>query len=424
MGKRRIGKTLISISVIALVILNSSMSVIATPNEEVITNPNAEATEKNNEEVIANQEKYSELDKIIDETQGEIYRINTEIDKFTELIKKNDEELKGVSSEVEKSKEEIKKEEENLKEQEEMLTKRLRELYKSGGQNNYILMVLTAEGFTDFISKMFAANKMVDLDKKVISDLKDKQEELEESINKLEEKSNNITKATEENKKALEEIENKKKEQELLVAKVLEERSKFDGEYLAVSERKLVEHQLKIVKESTSLEELHVVIGQLINIRDKQLKSPTVIEEINKGIVEVTKRVDGLEKYLEQIGTTIKEGTLSGNAIVSYAYQLLGKPYVFGAIGPDEFDCSGFTKYVYDKVVGVDITRTTYTQIKQGESIPLSELKLGDLVFTYGVDHVGIYVGGGSYIHAPQPGEAIKVSQITSFTEGRRIIKN
>jgi len=424
MGKCRIGKTLISISVIVFVILNSSVSVIATPNEEVITKPSEEVTEKNNEEVIANQEKYSELDKIIDETQGEIYRINTEIDKFTELIKKNEEELKVVSSEVEKSKEEIKKEEANLKEQEEMLAKRLRELYKSGGQNNYILMVLTAEGFTDFISKLFATNKMVDLDKKVISDLKDKQEELEDSINILEEESNNITKVKEENKKVLEEIEKKKKEQELLVAKVLEERSKFDGEYLAVSERKIIEHQLKIVKESTSLEELHVVMGQLINIRDKQLKSPTVIEEINQSIIEVTKRVDGLEKYLEEVGTSIKEGTLSGNAIVSYAYQFLGKPYVFGAVGPDEFDCSGFTKYVYDKIAGVDITRTTHTQIQQGKSIPLSELKLGDLVFTYGVDHVGIYVGGGSYIHAPQPGESIKVSQVTSFTEGRRIVEN
>ena len=421
MVKSRIGKALISISVIVFIILNSNLPVMATPNEEVITTLNEEAIE-NNEEVIANQEKYKELDKIIDETQGKIYRINTEIDKLTELIKKNEDELKVISSDVEESKKEIKKEEENLIEQEEMLTKRLRELYKSGGQNNYILMIITAEGFTDFVSKILIANKMVGLDKEVITDLKEKQEELKDSVDKLEEKSNSITKAKEENEKALNEIEKKKMEQEVLVAQLLEERGKFDGDYLSVSERKLVAHQLKVMKESTLLEELQIVIGQLINIRDKQLKSPTIIEEINQSIIEVTKRVDGLEKYLEEVGTSIKEGTLSGNAIVSYAYQFLGKPYVFGATGPDEFDCSGFTKYVYNKVAEIDITRTTHTQIKQGESIPLSELKLGDLVFTYGVDHVGIYVGGGSYIHAPQPGESIKVSQITSFTEGRRII--
>lgn len=428
MVKKSIGKILTSIVIMGALILNTSIPVIAAPAGEVIDNNEKEKENeedvKNNEEVIENQDKYKDLTKKIDETQGKIYRLNTEIEKLTEAIKKNEEELKVVSKDVEKSKKEIEKSQNDLKEQDEMLSKRVRELYKSGGQNGYVVMLLTSEGFTDFFSKMFAASKMVDLDKKVINDIKDEKEKLEKNAKDLEDKSNDITKTTEKNKKALEEIEKKKAEQELLVTQILVEQGKFDGEYLAVSERKLVEHQLKILKESTSLEELNVVIGQLINIRDKQLKSPTVIQEINKGIIEVTKRVDGLEKYLKENGTSINEGTLSGSAIVSYAYQFLGKPYVFGAEGPEEFDCSGFTKYVYNNTVGIDITRTTYTQIKQGKSIPLSELQLGDLVFTYGLDHVGIYVGGGSYIHAPQPGEFIKVSQITSFTEGRKIVEN
>lgn len=412
MGKSSIRKRILPAIIMAIVTLNISMPVLATPNEEV------------NKKVTENQEKFKELAKTIDETQGKIYRLNTEIETIIEKIKNNKDELKVVSDDVEKSKKEIEESKIELLDQEEMLAKRLRELYKSGGQNSYFVMLLSSEGFTDFISKIFATSKMVSLDKKVISDLNEKQDELEKDIKTLEKKSNDIEKATESNEKALEELENKKKEQETLVTQMLSEQAKFDDEYLAVSERNLIEHQLKVLKESDSLEELHVVINQLIIIRDKQLKSPTVIQEINKAIVDVTARVKGLDKYLEEKGTAIPEGTLKGSAIVSYAYQFLGKPYVFGAEGPDEFDCSGFTRYVYMNTIGVDITRTTYTQIGQGKSIPLSELQLGDLVFTYGVDHVGIYVGGGSYIHSPQPGESIKVSQITSFTEGRRIIED
>ncbi|MEG0799351.1 MAG: NlpC/P60 family protein [Clostridium sp.] len=429
MGKSRIRKRLISIAIIGIIALNTSMPVMATPNDEV-TKPTEETVKPNEEtaipngEVIENQDKYKELSKKIEEIQGEVYRLNTEMEKIAEVIKKNDEDMKVVSKDVEKLKKEIEQAQKDLLEEEEVLAKRLREMYKSGGQNNYVLMLLTSDGITDLVSKFYAASKMVDLDKKVISDLKDNQKELEKIMKELEKKSESIARATESNKKALEEMEKKKMEQELLITQMLVEQGKFDDEYLAVSEKKVVESQLKILRESTSLEELQVVIGQLINIRDKQLKSPIVIQEINKSIIEVTKRVEGLEAYLKEKGTNIEEGTLSGSAIVSYAYQFIGKPYVFGATGPDEFDCSGFTSYVYKNTVGVDITRTTYTQIKQGKSIPLSELQLGDLVFTYGVDHVGIYVGGGSYIHAPQPGESIKVSQITSFTEGRRIIEN
>ena len=112
----------------------------------------------------------------------------------------------------------------------------------------------------------------------------------------------------------------------------------------------------------------------------------------------------------------------SGNAIVDYAYQFIGTPYVYGATGPDSFDCSGFTSYVYRNVYGVDISRTTYSQINAGYSVSYDELQPGDLVFTYGLDHVGIYVGNGQYIHAPQPGDSVKVSPVTSFYAARRVV--
>ncbi len=108
--------------------------------------------------------------------------------------------------------------------------------------------------------------------------------------------------------------------------------------------------------------------------------------------------------------------------IINEAYRHIDKPYVYGATGPDSFDCSGFTQYVYRTALGIEITRTTWTQINVGTPISYSELQPGDLVFTYNNEHVGIYVGGGQYINAPYEGENVKVSPITSFYAARRII--
>lgn len=74
----------------------------------------------------------------------------------------------------------------------------------------------------------------------------------------------------------------------------------------------------------------------------------------------------------------------SGNAIVSYAYNFIGTPYVYGATGPDTFDCSGFTSYVYANAAGINITRTTYSQMGVGTPVSYDQLQPGDLVFTYG----------------------------------------
>ena len=107
--------------------------------------------------------------------------------------------------------------------------------------------------------------------------------------------------------------------------------------------------------------------------------------------------------------------------IVDEAFIHLGQPYVYGANGPDSFDCSGLTQYVYQKVLEKDITRTTSTQINQGISVSQNNLLPGDLIFTNAY-HVGIYIGDNKMIHAPNPRDGVKISTIQSFYAARRII--
>ncbi|WP_267243053.1 C40 family peptidase [Streptomyces sp. PR69] len=97
---------------------------------------------------------------------------------------------------------------------------------------------------------------------------------------------------------------------------------------------------------------------------------------------------------------------------VSFAYGALGKPYVWGATGPASFDCSGLTQAAW-RSAGVSLPRTTYTQINAGRRVTRSQLAPGDLVFFYsGVSHVGIYIGNGQMIHAPKPGDTVRIAPI------------
>ncbi|MGW7569551.1 NlpC/P60 family protein [Streptomyces tendae] len=111
-------------------------------------------------------------------------------------------------------------------------------------------------------------------------------------------------------------------------------------------------------------------------------------------------------------------------AAVAYAYQKLGSPYVWGATGPNAFDCSGLTQAAY-RAAGVSLPRTTYAQIDAGRRVPRSELLPGDLVFFYsGISHVGIYVGNGQMIHAPNPSAPVRVAPVDEmpFAGATRVV--
>lgn len=108
------------------------------------------------------------------------------------------------------------------------------------------------------------------------------------------------------------------------------------------------------------------------------------------------------------------------NQIYNFAISKLGSPYVWGGTGPNTFDCSGFTQWVF-KQVGYNIPRTSSEQASAFPHVPLSELQPGDILWRSG--HVGLYLGNGTYIQAPHTGDVVKISKnISSFTCGLRVI--
>jgi peptidoglycan DL-endopeptidase CwlO len=100
--------------------------------------------------------------------------------------------------------------------------------------------------------------------------------------------------------------------------------------------------------------------------------------------------------------------------VVGVAMQYLGVPYVYGGATPSGFDCSGFIMYVYAQI-GVSLPHNAAAQYGYGTPVDRSQLQPGDLVFFNGLGHAGIYVGGGSFIHAPHTGDVVKISSLSGW---------
>jgi cell wall-associated NlpC family hydrolase len=104
-------------------------------------------------------------------------------------------------------------------------------------------------------------------------------------------------------------------------------------------------------------------------------------------------------------------GAVNLSGIAGIAARYLGVPYRYGGATPAGFDCSGFTQYVYAQV-GISLPHSASAQGREGTRIPVSAAVPGDLVVLDGGEHVGVYVGGGRMIDAPEPGRVVSVDAI------------
>lgn len=425
--KKRIISAVI-VGALALSTVMPAMPAFATPDQKEVTDA---------------RQKYAKLEENINNIQSKISDLNVKIEPLVNKVEENKKEMDKTKSEIATTQKEVEQTKAKIAEQEEVLGGRLRELYKSGGQTSYLSVILGAESFSDLVGRLDSANRLVDIDKKVVKELTANQKSLNEKVTSLQEKSKKIEELNAETEKELASFKELEKEQLELSKQAKAERDKFDSGYLAQVEREIVKPQMDTLKSSnSSINDLKSALSQIRDIRDAQIKSPTVKKEINdaieKGKDNLSKKEAEKREQEANRGSASNSGsssnsgspnngggtpTVSGNVqgIISEAYKHLGKPYVWGATGPNSFDCSGFTSYVYRKAAGIEITRTTFSQVNVGRPVSRGELQPGDLVFP-SAGHVGIYVGGGNIIHAPQTGDVVKVSPIWNFYAARRII--
>ena len=118
--------------------------------------------------------------------------------------------------------------------------------------------------------------------------------------------------------------------------------------------------------------------------------------------------------------------TSSVQAVLNLAYSKIGCPYVWGAEGPNSFDCSGFTSYVFRNAAGVSLPRTSSAQSGYGRTVSKSNLQPGDLVFFDTMDkgkvsHVGMYIGNNEFIHAANSKKGVIKSTLTGYYDKKFI---
>lgn len=203
----------------------------------------------------------------------------------------------------------------------------------------------------------------------------------------------------------------------------LEETSK--EKTISLSEQ-IQEKENEVTTLSKNIAELQ---GQLNTLKTQESTEQQTKENLAKDITTYKTQITALQAEQkaykeEQARIAAEKAAREAKAnmrqnLVNGAYGQLGKPYVWGAQGPNSFDCSGLMNYLYTNIAGLSIGSWTVPQESSGTKISVSEANIGDLLFwgsagsTY---HVAMYIGNGQYIAAPKPGDVVKVGSISSYT--------
>lgn len=368
MSKRSISLIL----ALALSISCVSTSVLADPYGDKATYEQKLQEESNN---------YKSAQEKVDEIQAKVQAVNTEMEVISIKIENLNAQINEVEERIDESNKNVEKTEADIEDESVLFNKRMRSMYMNG-LDSYVEVLLNSNGFSDFLERLSNVATIIKYDNEVIGNLNELKATLIQEKSKIEEEKIALDKLQSENNSQLALLEDKKEEHKAALAVAEENRDLFQA-----------------AKEQTEAQ-----------IAEAQRQ----IDEMN-GTSSRPSRGDGSSIV---IGNT-------GSSIVEYAKQFIGLPYQWGGNGPNSFDCSGLTRYVY-AAFGISLPRIAQDQMNAGSYVARENLQPGDLVF-FGSGgyayHVGIYVGNDCYLHAPQDNETVKISSMTyrrDYIGGRR----
>lgn len=306
----------------------------------------------------------------VNETKEQVAVVASQISEIEASISLKNEEIEFLNADIANTELEIETKENLLKE-------RMYEMQTYINSNQYLDFILGASDFSDLFSRVEGINEITAADKKLISDLNESKAQLEEDKLSLEE-----SKLALEETKAI--LDTKKAELDRLV-------EKYQSEW-------------------ETMKAIHDANQSAMDEMEEALKESEVNED------EIKDAEDDLED-----GSTEDGKPIPGNAaaVVKAALSKLGCPYVWGATGPNSFDCSGLTQWAY-RQAGITIGRTTWDQIANGRSVSANQLIPGDLIFFHTMNdrpptHVGIYIGDGKFVHAPNARSVVRVDYFSGY---------
>ncbi len=288
----------------------------------------------------------------------------------------------------------------SLKSAQAHIAERLRALYVNGDQGGAVEILLGAENLDDLLGRLDMVQRIGDQDAKVLKEVKAFRKEVTERRARLKTARADQAKIVAQRASTKQSIESQLAQRQQMLAGIQSEIKQLQAEE--------ARRQAQLQREAEA---------RLAAQQRAASTARAAATELAAG------------SFTDSIDSTSSDSLIPAappaqyGGVVGLAMQELGKPYVWGAGGPSSFDCSGLVMYVYAQV-GVSLPHNAAAMYSYGSPVAYSDLQPGDLVFFSGLGHMGIYIGGGQFIHAPHTGDVVKISYMSDhggYVGARRI---
>ncbi|MEO3844696.1 NlpC/P60 family protein [Streptomyces sp. B22F1] len=329
-------------------------------------------------------------ERSIEDVQKEVDHLYHEAERATERYNGAKERTAQQRTRVEQQLDEVAKETARLNESRRELGRLAAAQYRTGGITPTATFMLAPDPQTYF-DQAHLMERLTNREKAAVDQFQVRQAEAAKKRSEAQESLRTLTDSQEQLQASKQEVQTKLSD----ARKVLDRLTEAEKKRLAELERKREEEARRKAEEAA---------------RQAELERQQQAEQERR---EQQQREQEQQEEEQQEDPPPADPAPSKSAqVLAFAEAQLGKPYVWGATGPDSYDCSGLTQAAW-REAGISLPRTTYDQVNAGTQVAKADLQPGDLVFFYDdVSHVGIYVGNGQMIHASKPGDDVKYESI------------
>jgi cell wall-associated NlpC family hydrolase len=334
---------------------------------------------------------------------GEIQNLDSSLSFAIEAYNLANVELERIENELDVNARHLVSARKSLNVAQRRIAERLRDLYVHGSSDSTLEVLLGAKSLDDIIDRLEAIQRVSSQDARILAEVRAYRRQVQ--LHRAELKDARVEQAERVADRAAQKasIEDQLAQREALLASV-----KDEIERMIEEERR---RQAELAAQARA---------RLAAQQAQQAAARQAAESVQAAVV--------VESYADEVipAAPPPDGSRASQ-VIGIAMQYLGVPYVWGGMSPSGFDCSGLTSYAYAQI-GISLPHHAASQYNYGTPVSRDQLQPADLVFFNGLGHMGMYIGGGQFIHAPHTGDVVKISSLydgwyaSTWVGARRIL--